>query len=73
MPDRPQPAARIDWQAAPYVFVVAPSCPHCGSAGYSKVRSEAGGDGSTTRKVICRGCSEPYRIVIELPDSGKTI
>jgi len=61
---------RIDWQDVPIVFVTLPTCAACGSPDYERVRSEGNGDGSVTRKAICRACGEPYKICVELPEPG---
>jgi hypothetical protein len=58
------------WSHAPCVFVHAPACPSCGSLDLLTIRSEQNGDGSTTRKTICRRCSKKFKVVVELPDSG---
>jgi hypothetical protein len=63
-------AQPVAWADAPMVFVVIPTCPSCGSTRYSRVRTENGGDGSATKKVICNECSGAYKIVLELPESG---
>jgi hypothetical protein len=56
------------WANAPIVFVTLPACPSCGSIEYRKVRTESNGDGSRTRKAVCRGCGLPFKIVVELPE-----
>lgn len=65
---------RIDWTAVECVTVpiVRPACPYCGGLEFIHVRGERNGDGSSTEKVICAGCSTPYKIVREpaLPESG---
>lgn len=70
MSDASSKRERIDWADVPFVFVLLPTCPACGSPDYEKVRTESNGDGSVTRKAICRACGEPYKICVELPDSG---
>jgi hypothetical protein len=60
---------RINWADCPLVVVTAPACP-CGSLEYTTQRSEANGDGTTTRKAICRECGHPFKIAIELPYFG---
>jgi predicted nucleic acid-binding Zn-ribbon protein len=62
----------IDWPHAPCVHITLPTCPSCGSRSYSTVRSEANGDGSTTRKAICRTCDTAFKIVCELPEFGNS-
>jgi hypothetical protein len=67
---------RVDWVSAPIVFITMPTCSKCGSPRYSKVRTEANGDSSRTRKVFCRDCGEPFKICIEapeVPESGKQV
>jgi hypothetical protein len=63
-------AKRVNWETAPCVFQVRVTC-QCGSADYDRVRTENNGDGSATQKRICRNCRLPYKVVFELPDSGK--
>lgn len=58
------------WASAPMVFVQIPTCPGCGSTKHNRIRSEAAGDGSVTRKVVCTDCSTRFKIVLELPDTG---
>jgi hypothetical protein len=60
------------WADAPLVFVVRQRCPHCRSTLRPIiVRSEQNGDGSTTRKSVCRACSGRFKLVVEtLPDLG---
>lgn len=55
------------WADVPMVFIPLPACPLCGAYRPIIVRSEAGGDGSTTRKAICRRCSRRFKIVVEPP------
>lgn len=59
--------ARIDWTAAPMVFIKLPSCPNCRSLKYDSKRSVGNGDASRTKPVICRECGEPFLIISE-PD-----
>jgi hypothetical protein len=59
------------WHNVPCVFIVAPHCPVCFAGRPIIVRSEANGDGSKTRKAVCRRCSEKFKIVVELPEFGK--
>ncbi len=63
---------RIDWARAPTVYVVRPVCPSCGCHLYDKKRTAGAGnqDQSRTKRVVCRGCEQPYNIAIELPESG---
>lgn len=56
------------WADCPLVFVSAVACPYCRSTRPITIRSEQGGDGSVTRKSICRACSERFIAVIEPPD-----
>lgn len=60
------------WANTPVVFVMAPACPACAALRPIIIRSEANGDGSTTRKAVCRRCSERFKIVVELPEIGNT-
>ena len=61
---------RIDWRAVnEVVYVTLPTCPSCGATEHVIVRSEANGDGSTTRKAICQWCRSPFKICVELPES----
>ena len=61
---------RIDWRDVPRVYVTAPSCAACGCLDYDTNKSSANGDGSTTRKALCRACGSPFKIVTELPNFG---
>ncbi len=65
----------IDWARQLTVFVELPACPFCGSLRPILIRSEQNGDGSVTRKAICRRCSKPFKICAEppegLPDFGR--
>lgn len=60
----------VDWSTTPMIFVVVPTCPVCGSPSYAGSKTQSHGDGSSTRKVHCRDCGQPYRITKELPESG---
>jgi transcriptional regulator NrdR family protein len=56
------------WSAVPVVVIPRSRCPHCGDLAPPHIyRSQAGGDGSTTRRCICRRCSRRYEILID-PD-----
>ncbi len=64
------------WDQVECVFVEGISCPHCGATKPITVRSEQNGDGSITRKSICRRCSRRFKVVVEfseceLPSFGK--
>jgi len=67
----------IAWSDTPIVFVVAPHCPSCGAMRPIIVRSEQGGDGSTSRRCVCRSCSSRFVVVVEppecLPDFGRGV
>jgi hypothetical protein len=67
------PKPPTDWTACPLVFIPMPACPACGAVRPITVRSEAGGDGSVSRKSVCRKCSTRFVIVAEppLPEFGK--
>ena len=59
------------WADAPIVFVQRVTCPHCNTTETPiTVRSEQGGDGSKSRKQVCKVCSRRWVLVIEVPDSG---
>jgi len=60
------------WADADYCYIEIPTCrdPDCRSPEYMRVRSEAAGDGSRIKKVVCTKCGEKYKILLELPDSG---
>jgi hypothetical protein len=69
----PSPTAkRIDWTAAPIVFVTLPTCPTCGGTKYCTRRSAANGDGTRTKLATCatRGCGQAFKIVGEFPEFG---
>ena len=64
------------WTACPIVYVLAAACPACGSLEHINVRTEQNGDGSKTRKRICRQCSTRFLLVVEvspdaMPEAGK--
>lgn len=68
--DRPQQQAE-SWSTTPLVFVTIATCPACNSPDYSRVRTEAAGDGSYSQKRICTNCNKKYKAVFELPEAGK--
>lgn len=66
------------WIGVPYVFVIVPEpppivCPCCESTETPiYVRTDQNGDGSVTRRSICRSCSERFKLVVEtVPATGK--
>ncbi|HJN11961.1 MAG: hypothetical protein QGG09_22360 [Pirellulaceae bacterium] len=61
----------MNWDSAPLVFVTAIHCPHCLGLRPISVRSAANGDGSTTRRYVCRECSRRFVLVVELPEFGR--
>jgi hypothetical protein len=61
---------RIDWSSVPTVFIVVATCPRCGCCEYDRTKTADNGDGTRTRKVICRACSQPYKISVEMPEPG---
>jgi transposase-like protein len=70
--ERMSQAARVNWAAAPVVYVVVATCPSCGSPRYRRSKTTGAGnsDGSRTRRVACESCATNYKIVTELPASG---
>lgn len=64
---------RVDWAAAPMVFVPMATCAHCGSTKYDTRRSLDNGDGSRTKLAVCRTCSQPFKIAAELPEFGNVV
>jgi len=65
------------WADAPIQYIDIPVCQHCGATKFIKIRTEAAGDGSFSRKLICRTCSRKTLAVfelpeIDLPETGKT-
>lgn len=56
------------WQNVPLVFMQLPHCPYCGSTSRHTVKSQAGGDGSTSRRTECRDCGSRYVLVLEEPE-----
>ena len=61
-----------DWASVPIVFVVRPACPSCGCEDRDRRRTYSGGDGSKSKRMICRQCRQPWLLVEEPPpDSGK--
>lgn len=63
---------RESWASAPYRFIEIATCPDpaCRSPDYKKIRTEKASDGTKMKKVICRKCGSPYKIVLELPETG---
>ncbi len=61
----------MNWDSAPMIFTTAIHCPACCALRPISVRSSANGDGSTTRRYVCRECSRRFVVVVELPYSGK--
>ena len=48
-------------------------CPHCGGDDHERVRTCDNGDGTTTRRVLCRNCGERFKILLELPEAGSDV
>lgn len=65
-----EPQIQQSWRDVPLVFIPIPTCPHCGATGFITVRCEAAGDGSRSRKSICKSCSGRSIIVFELPEEN---
>jgi hypothetical protein len=65
---------RRKWLNAPVVHVTPTvvACPHCGCEQFDRSRSDPNGDGTNTRKCICVGCDDIFKIVIELPQTGNS-
>jgi hypothetical protein len=62
------------WESAPIVTVPRPACPWCGHESYIPIRSYQNGDGTSTKRAICKGCSGRYIVVREpLPKNGSFI
>jgi hypothetical protein len=57
----------IDWSAVPTVVTTAPHCPECFALRPMVTRTDQNGDGTVTRKCICRECSLAFKIAVELP------
>lgn len=57
----------IDWSSVTMVFTVEMHCPECLAIRPIVIRTEQAGDGSKSRKCICRKCSEAFLVVIEPP------
>jgi len=58
------------WDTAPILFMAAIACPYCGAPRPIVIRSARGGDGSTSRKCVCRKCAGRFVLVVELPEIG---
>ena len=57
------------WSDAPLVFVDAVRCPYCHTTRKPIIiRSARGGDGSSSRKHVCRVCGRRWILVIEPPE-----
>lgn len=61
------------WADAPIQFIPIVVCQFCGSPDLMRVRTESGGDGSFSRKLICKKCSRKNLVVYELPETGKAV
>ena len=59
---------RWDDESIPMIFVEAISCPHCHQVKPIIVKTLDGGDGSKSRRCVCRSCSMRFVVVIELPE-----
>lgn len=57
-----------NWTDAPLVFIQAATCPACGAGRPLTVRSAQGGDGSVSRRSVCRRCSQRFVVVVEFPE-----
>ncbi len=58
------------WSNCPRVFIVAPHCPACLGNDLLTIRCEQNGDGSVTRKTVCRTCSSRFLLIVEPPSAG---
>lgn len=64
---------KSSWRSVPVVHVPRPRCPACGTPEYPRlVRSVANGDGSQTRRCVCRHCGQRFVLVMDpdLPTTG---
>lgn len=63
--------ARINWSSCPIAFARRPPCPCCGSdATPITIKSlPRESDGSRARHVVCKSCSKPFVLVVEIGDS----
>lgn len=57
---------RDAWSDVEVIEWCQPACPHCRSPLNDRVRTEANGDGSVTRRLVCLGCYSRWKAV-ELP------
>jgi hypothetical protein len=64
---------RTDWALVPTVLIPLPVCPQCGHEKYDRVRTNANGDGSSTKLCVCRACGRSYKICCEFPESGNDV
>jgi len=58
------------WADCPTIFVHAIGCTKCGATRPIIVRTADNGDGSKTRRCICRECASRFNVCIELPESS---
>ncbi len=56
------------WDQAELVFLTRPLCPYCRHEKWISIRTLQGGDGSSSRRCICRKCSRRFILVFEPPD-----
>ena len=58
----------IRWDTVPIVFTTILHCPSCLATRPIPVRVQRCSDGSKSRKYVCRKCSKPFVLVVELPE-----
>lgn len=57
-----------DWSTAEIVYIPAVACPGCAALRPIIVRSQSEGDGSVSRRCVCRRCAERFVVVVEPPE-----
>jgi hypothetical protein len=65
-------STRIDWQAAPCIFVRRITCPVCGTAERGIIVRSEREHAEVRRRYVCRACSSPY-VVILADDEGDDV
>ncbi len=49
------------WANAPCVDWCEPACPLCGSPACTRIRTEANGDNTVTRRFVCHACHQRFK------------
>lgn len=58
-----------DWDQEPILFLTPAHCPHCLALRPIIIRTSDNGDGSKTRRCVCRECSRRFVLCVEPPET----